>query len=103
MELRTIPELAKLKDYPFYPAAQGEFHLLAGRAAEAGKHFEEAMQLAQSRSETNFFGRKLEACRLAAAQNLAIDQGCLLIDPIEVIDGTPVIDIKPVVEQSSDY
>lgn len=69
MELRTIPELAKLKDYPFYPAAHGEFHLLAGRAAEAGKHFEEAMKLARGRSETNFFERKLEACRLAAAQD----------------------------------
>jgi tRNA-Thr(GGU) m(6)t(6)A37 methyltransferase TsaA len=34
---------------------------------------------------------------------LAIDQGCLLNGPIEAIDGTPVIDIKPVVEQSNDY
>ena len=40
---------------------------------------------------------------LHRAKVLAIDQGCLLIDPIEVIDGTPVIDIKPVVEQSNDY
>jgi predicted RNA polymerase sigma factor len=39
-ELRKIPDPAKLKDDPFYPAAQGEFHLLAGRPAEAGKHFE---------------------------------------------------------------
>jgi len=29
---------AKLKDYPFYPAA--EFHFLAGRPAEAAKQFE---------------------------------------------------------------
>lgn len=62
-ELRKIPDPAKLKDYPFYPAAQGEFHLLAGRPAEAGKHFEKAMTLARSRSETNFFERKLKACR----------------------------------------
>ncbi len=67
-ELGKIPDPAKLKDYPFYPAAQGEFHLLAGRPAEAGKRFEKAMKLARSRSETNFFERKLKACRLGAAQ-----------------------------------
>ena len=61
-ELKKIPDPAKLKDYPFYPAAQGEFHLLAGRPAEAGKHFEKAMTLARSRSEVNFFERKLKAC-----------------------------------------
>ena len=67
-ELRKIPDPAKLKDYPFYPAAQGEFYLLAGRPAEAEKHFEKAMKLARSRSETNFFERKLKACRPRAAQ-----------------------------------
>ena len=64
-ELRKIPDRAKLKDYPFYPVARGEFHFLAGRPAEAGKHFEKAMKLARSRSrsEMNFFDRKLKACR----------------------------------------
>jgi predicted RNA polymerase sigma factor len=56
-----IPDPAKLKDYLFYPAAQGEFHLLAGRPAEARKHFEKAVKLARSPSETNFFERKLKA------------------------------------------
>jgi RNA polymerase sigma factor (sigma-70 family) len=63
-ELGKIPDAAKLKDYPFYPAAQGEFHLLADRPAEAGKHFEKAMTLARNRSEADFFERKLRACRL---------------------------------------
>jgi predicted RNA polymerase sigma factor len=63
LELMKIPDLAKLKDYPFYAAAQGEFHLLAGRPPEAAKHFETAMKLARSRSESEFFERKLEACR----------------------------------------
>ena len=40
---------------------------------------------------------------LHRATVLAIDQRCLLIGPIEAIDGTPVIDIKPVVEESNDY
>jgi RNA polymerase sigma factor (sigma-70 family) len=68
-ELRKIPDPAKLKDYPFYPAAQGEFHFLAGRPAEAVMHFEKARKLARSRSETNFFERKLTACRLGATQS----------------------------------
>jgi RNA polymerase sigma factor (sigma-70 family) len=65
-ELKRIPDSAKLKDYPFYPAAQGEFNLLAGHPAEAAKHFEEAVKLARSPSETNFFERKLKACLLGA-------------------------------------
>ena len=47
-ELKDLPNSAKLIGYPFYPAAQGEFNLLAGRSAEAAKHFERARQLAQS-------------------------------------------------------
>jgi RNA polymerase sigma factor (sigma-70 family) len=60
-ELSKIPDTGNLKDYPFYPAAHGEFHLLAGRLAEAAKHFEKALKLARSRSETDFFERKLTA------------------------------------------
>jgi RNA polymerase sigma factor (sigma-70 family) len=67
-ELRKIPDPTRLKNYPFYPAAHGEFHLLAGRPADAAKHFEKAMKLARSRSETDFFERKVKACRLGAAQ-----------------------------------
>jgi RNA polymerase sigma factor (sigma-70 family) len=63
-ELGRIPDLAKLRDYPYYPAAQGEFHLLAGRPAEARKFFEEAVRLARSPSARSFFERKLETCRM---------------------------------------
>jgi tRNA-Thr(GGU) m(6)t(6)A37 methyltransferase TsaA len=34
---------------------------------------------------------------------LEIDGGRLHIGPIEVIDGTPVVDIKPVVSEAKDY
>ena len=61
-ELSKIPDAAKLEEYPFYPAAQGQFQLLAGRRAEAAKHFERALRLARSRSEAAFFERRLEAC-----------------------------------------
>lgn len=62
-ELRKIADSARLESYPFYPAAQGEFHLLAGRPAVAAKHFERAIALARSRSATSFFERKLKSCR----------------------------------------
>jgi predicted RNA polymerase sigma factor len=62
-ELSKIPDPDKIKDYPFYPAARGEFHLLAGRPAEAAKSFEKALNLARNRSETEFFERKLSALR----------------------------------------
>ena len=62
-ELNKIDASTKLKDYPFYPAAHGEFHFLAGRYAEAEKHFEKAIKLARTGSEMNFFERKLKACR----------------------------------------
>jgi tRNA (Thr-GGU) A37 N-methylase len=37
---------------------------------------------------------------LHRATVLAIDQGCLLIGPIEAIDGTPVVDIKAVISRA---
>jgi RNA polymerase sigma factor (sigma-70 family) len=68
--LEKIPDPARLKDYPFYPAAQGEFHLVAGRPVEARKHFEEAMKRARSRSETSFFEHKLRACQSGRAAQI---------------------------------
>lgn len=59
-ELTKIPDAEKLKDYPFYPAAMGEFHLLAGRPKEAGEHFEKAMNLARNQQEKDFFEKKLK-------------------------------------------
>jgi RNA polymerase sigma factor (sigma-70 family) len=60
--LKGIDGLEKLKDYPFYPAALGEFHRLAGRDKEAGEYFGKALQLARGPSETKFLERKLKAC-----------------------------------------
>ncbi len=61
-ELDRIPDIDRLRDYPFYPAAQGEFHLLAGRPSEARCYFEEAMKLARNASEARFLERKRDAC-----------------------------------------
>jgi tRNA-Thr(GGU) m(6)t(6)A37 methyltransferase TsaA len=40
---------------------------------------------------------------LHRARVLGMEAGSLLIGPIEVIDGTPVLDIKPVVEEANDF
>ena len=40
---------------------------------------------------------------LHRAKVLRIKRNSLLIGPIEAIDGTPVVDIKPVVEESNDF
>ncbi|MBI2689246.1 MAG: sigma-70 family RNA polymerase sigma factor [Acidobacteria bacterium] len=61
-ELNNIPDIGKLKDYPFYAAAQGEFHLEAGRPAEAAAHFENAIRLARNPSEALFFENKRSQC-----------------------------------------
>lgn len=65
-ELNGIPDRAKLENYPYYPAALGEFHLLAGRPSQAATHFEKAIALSGSRSATSFFERKLKTCRQTA-------------------------------------
>jgi RNA polymerase sigma factor (sigma-70 family) len=67
VELEKIPDPHKLKEYLFYPAAYGELLLLAGKPAEAERHFASALQLARTRTETTFFKQKLEACRMDAA------------------------------------
>lgn len=61
-EIGKIPDAERLRDYPFYEAAQGEFHLIAGRPGEAVKHFERAIELARSPAEKEFFGRKVREC-----------------------------------------
>jgi RNA polymerase sigma factor (sigma-70 family) len=65
-ELDAIPDAGKLREYPFYPAARGEFHRLAGRRDEARRCFETAVTLARNPAEARFLTRKLDACTLRA-------------------------------------
>jgi RNA polymerase sigma factor (sigma-70 family) len=60
-ELEAISDSAKLDDYPFYPAAQGEFYRLAGDSEKARTCFETALKLARNPAEARFLKRKLEA------------------------------------------
>ncbi len=61
--LKNLPGADKLKEYPFYPAAMGEFHFLAGRPKEAEVYFAEAVHQSRNDSEKNFFERKLKMCK----------------------------------------
>jgi len=60
--LKNLPGADKLKDYPFYPAAQGEFHLLAGQPKQAEVYFAEAVKQSRNESEKVFFERKQKSC-----------------------------------------
>lgn len=60
-ELERIPALPTLKDYPFYAAAQGEFHRMAGHIDAARSCFERALALARNPAEARSLERKLEA------------------------------------------
>ena len=61
--MSRIADSERLAAYPFYAAAEGEFHLLEGHRELAAERFRAAMALARSRSEAAFFERKLEAAR----------------------------------------
>jgi RNA polymerase sigma-70 factor (ECF subfamily) len=61
-ELANLPDPSKLKAYPFYAAAQAEFHRRAGRFERARACFEEALLLARNPAETRFLERKLHEC-----------------------------------------
>jgi len=63
-ELETIAAVSMLKQYPFYPAAQGEFHRLAGHTAAARTCFEQALRLARNPAEVRYLERKLEALQI---------------------------------------
>lgn len=63
-ELEQLPDLERLKAYPFYPAARAEFHRRAGRLRDARAFFEQALKLARNPAEARFLERKLQECSL---------------------------------------
>lgn len=66
-ELENIPGAEKLRSYPFYAAAQGEFHRLAGRFEEARGWFERALALARNPAEARFLEGKVNSSAPSAA------------------------------------
>jgi RNA polymerase sigma-70 factor (ECF subfamily) len=68
--LRALEQLAereRLAGYPFLPAAQGRFHLRAGRPAQAAEFFGRALALARNLSEAKLFEARLREAHSAGA------------------------------------
>lgn len=61
-EIRAIADADRLKSYPFYWAALGEFELSSKRYEPAQHYFHSAMTLARNDSERRFFAQRLHTC-----------------------------------------
>ena len=60
--LRAISEPARLRSYPFYPAAFGELELRRGHPDAAREHFSSALRLARNDAERRFLERRVRHC-----------------------------------------
>jgi RNA polymerase sigma-70 factor (ECF subfamily) len=61
-ELHAIHDVERFANYPFYPAALGEFELRRGQLDEALKHFQTALSLARSEAERRFLQKRVQRC-----------------------------------------
>jgi predicted RNA polymerase sigma factor len=61
-EIAAIDDRARLAEYPFYFAAQGELELSRGSPDEARKHFHAALSLARNPMERRYYEQRLAAC-----------------------------------------
>ena len=61
-EIAAIPDQARLAEYPFYFAAQGELELSRGESETARKHFHAALALARNPMERRYYEQRLAAC-----------------------------------------
>ncbi len=69
--IRTISNLERLADYPFYPAALGKLELRRGNCERAREHFQMALTRARNPMERHFFARRLTACDAPSVQRAA--------------------------------
>jgi RNA polymerase sigma-70 factor (ECF subfamily) len=60
-EIEAITDRDRLKSYPFYWAALGEFELRSKRYETAHGHFRSALALARNEAEHHFFSQRLQA------------------------------------------
>jgi RNA polymerase sigma-70 factor (ECF subfamily) len=60
-EIQAITDRDRLKSYPFYWAALGEFELRSRRYETAQGHFRSALALARNEAERHFFSQRLQA------------------------------------------
>ncbi len=68
-ELEDLPDLALLRDYPFYPAALAEFSLASGQLEAAQTYFQQALALARNPSEVRFFSLRLKLLKTALSSD----------------------------------
>jgi RNA polymerase sigma factor (sigma-70 family) len=61
-ELQAIHDVERFANYPFYPAALGEFELRRGHFDDALKHFQSALSLARSDVERRFLQKRVQRC-----------------------------------------
>ena len=61
-QLRAIADAERLRKYPFYHAALGEFELRGGRLQVAREHFSAALALSRNATERRFFRQRIGAC-----------------------------------------
>jgi RNA polymerase sigma factor (sigma-70 family) len=61
-ELRAIDDLDLLSEYPFYPAALGDFELQLGHHTEAREHFKSALGSARNPSERRYLESRISKC-----------------------------------------
>lgn len=57
-ELRAIADVERLRTYPFYPAALGEFELRLGHGEAARRHFSAAIALSRNDAERRFLEKR---------------------------------------------
>jgi RNA polymerase sigma-70 factor (ECF subfamily) len=63
--IQAITDRDRLKSYPFYWAALGEFELRSKRYGTAHSHFRSALALARNEAERHFFSQRLQASQPA--------------------------------------
>lgn len=61
-EIAAIGDSARLAEYPFYFAAQGELELSRGAPEKAREHFHAALTLARNPMERRYYEQRLAAC-----------------------------------------
>ena len=70
--LRAIANPERLRGYPFYRAAFGEFELRLGNHRTAREHFAAAVDIARNSDERRFLERRVHHCNEVETQSTTI-------------------------------
>jgi RNA polymerase sigma-70 factor (ECF subfamily) len=70
--LSTIPDAERLRRYPFYQAAFGEFELRRQHRRAAHRYFSAALRLARNAAERRFLERRVRRCEDPETQSAVV-------------------------------